>query len=59
MPSLFPKTHLIWFLLIAAVNDGAAHACVMQDAEKVRDDNPRPVSAELLLSDHAEMGRLC
>lgn len=48
MPSLFPKTHVIWFLLIAAVNDGAAHACVMQGTEEVRDDNPRPVSAELL-----------
>jgi len=39
MPSPFPKTHLIWFLLIASVNDGAVLACVMQDAVEVENDD--------------------
>lgn len=39
MSSLFPKTHLIWFLLIASVNDGAVHACVMQDAAEVENND--------------------
>lgn len=41
MPSLFPKTHLIWFPLIASVNDGAVRACVMQDAAQVGDKDPK------------------
>lgn len=35
MSSLFPKTHLSGVLLVASVNDGAAHACVMRDAAEV------------------------
>lgn len=39
MSSSFPKTHLTWFLLIASVNDGAVHACVIQDTTELENND--------------------